>query len=85
MKSCTLIFFKSTPGPPPSPYLVQIQDCEFTGTFDLIPNIVEDIWLELFMDGKPKFILQVILHLKMLYLSTFLNIHLYDRNNQKGP
>ena len=33
--------FKSSPEPPPSPYLVRIQDSQFTGTFDLIPNVFE--------------------------------------------
>ena len=37
MLSCRLIFPKALPGPPPFPYLVRIQDSEFTGTFDLIP------------------------------------------------
>ncbi len=41
MEKCYLMyvnFFKSTPGPPPSPCRVRIQDSEFTGTFYLIPE-----------------------------------------------
>ncbi len=41
MLSCTLIFPKVPPDPLPPPYLVRIQDSEFTETFDLIPYLIK--------------------------------------------